>query len=131
MELSRRVRALNPYYTLELSAKAIEYERKGYGVFGLGVGEPYINTQDYITNVGKKAMDEWHTKYTASGVIPELKEAVTEKFQHDNNLSYTTDEVIITAGAKFAFYELFQVLLDEGDEVIIPTPYWVSYPEHV
>jgi len=131
MELSRRVKALTPSSTLAISAKAKEYNRKGYDVIGLGVGEPDFNTPDYITTAGKKAMDEGHTKYTASGGIPELKEAVTEKFQHDNNLSYTTDEVIITAGAKFAFYELFQVLLDEGDEVIIPTPYWVSYPEHV
>lgn len=131
MELSRRVKALTPSSTLAISAKAKEYNRKGYDVIGLGVGEPDFNTPDYITTAGKKAMDEGHTKYTASGGIPELKEAVTKKFQRDNNLSYTTDEVIITAGAKFAFYELFQVLLDEGDEVIIPTPYWVSYPEHV
>lgn len=131
MELSRRVKALTPSSTLAISAKAKEYNRKGYDVIGLGVGEPDFNTPDYITAAGKKAMDEGHTKYTASGGIPELKEAVIKKFQRDNNLSYTTDEVIITAGAKFAFYELFQVLLDEGDEVIIPTPYWVSYPEHV
>src|SRR5699024_4503233 len=85
----------------------------------------------YITTAGKKAMYIGHTKYTASGGIPELKEAVTKKFQHDNNLSNTTDEVIITACAKFVSYEIFQVLMDEGDEIIISTPYSVIYPEHV
>lgn len=131
MELSKRVKALTPSSTLAISAKAKEYNRKGYDVIGLGVGEPDFNTPEYITTAAKKAMDAGHTKYTASGGIPELKEAVTKKFRQDNGLEYTPEEVIINAGAKFAFYELFQVLLDEGDEVVIPTPYWVSYPEHV
>lgn len=131
MELSKRVKALTPSSTLAISAKAKEYNRKGYDVIGLGVGEPDFNTPEYITTAAKKAMDAGHTKYTASGGIPELKEAVTKKFRRDNGLEYTPEEVIINAGAKFAFYELFQVLLDEGDEVVIPTPYWVSYPEHV
>src|SRR5699024_11674590 len=96
MEISRRVKALTPSSTLAISAKAKEYNRQGYDVIGLGVGEPDFNTPDYITTAGKKAMAEGHTKYTASGGITELKEAVTEKFQHDNNLIYKKDEVIIT-----------------------------------
>ena len=131
MELSKRVKALTPSSTLAISAKAKEYNRKGYDVIALGVGEPDFNTPDYITDAAEKAMNEGHTKYTASGGIPELKEAIVEKFKTDNGLDYTTDEVIVTAGAKFALYELCQVLIDEGDEVIIPSPYWVSYPEHV
>lgn len=131
MELSKRVQSLTPSSTLAISAKAKELNRKGYDVIGLGVGEPDFNTPDYITDAAKRAMDEGLTKYTASGGIIELKEAITDKFKRDNNLSYSTDQIIVTAGAKFAFYELFQVLLNKGDEVIIPTPYWVSYPEHV
>lgn len=131
MELSKRVKALTPSSTLAISAKAKEYNRKGFDVIGLGVGEPDFNTPDYITNAAKKAMDDGHTKYTASGGIIELKDAITQKFKRDNGLEYTADQIIITSGAKFAIYELFQTLLNEGDEVIIPTPYWVSYPEHV
>lgn len=131
MELSNRVKALTPSSTLAISAKAKEYNRQGFDVIGLGVGEPDFNTPEYITNAAKKAMDDGHTKYTASGGIIELKEAIIQKFKRDNDLDYTKEELIITSGAKFAIYELFQTLLNEGDEVIIPTPYWVSYPEHV
>ena len=131
MELSNRVKALTPSSTLAISAKAKEYNRQGFDVIGLGVGEPDFNTPEYITNAAKKAMDDGHTKYTASGGIIELKEAIIQKFKRDNDLDYIKEELIITSGAKFAIYELFQTLLNEGDEVIIPTPYWVSYPEHV
>lgn len=131
MELSKRIKALTPSSTLAISAKAKDLARQGYDVIGLGVGEPDFNTPEYINIAAKQAMDAGHTKYTASGGVIELKEAIIDKFKRDNGLLYEKDEVIVTAGAKFSFYELFQVLINEGDEVIIPTPYWVSYPEHV
>jgi aspartate aminotransferase len=131
MQLSKRVQSLTPSSTLAISAQAKELKRQGYDVVGLGVGEPDFNTPEYINDAAKKAMDLGHTKYTASGGILEVREAIAQKLKQDNGLSYTEDQVIVTAGAKFAIYELFQVLLNEGDEVIIPTPYWVSYPEHV
>jgi len=131
MELSKRIQALTPSSTLAISAKAKELNQQGHNVIGLGVGEPDFNTPAYINDAGKQAIDDGHTKYTASGGIIELKEAIIKKLQKDNDLHYTKDEVIVTAGAKFSLYELLQVLLNEGDEVIIPTPYWVSYPEHV
>lgn len=131
MKLSNRIEQVTPSSTLAISAKAKELNEQGYDVIGLGVGEPDFNTPDYINTAAKQAIDDGHTKYTPSGGIKELKEAIADKFQKDNHLTYTTEEIIVTAGAKFSFYELFQVLLDEGDEVIVPTPYWVSYPEHV
>lgn len=131
MELSKKSLALTPSSTLAITAKAKELKRQGHDVIALGVGEPDFNTPDYINEAAKRAVDAGHTKYTPAGGIIELKEAIADKMKQDNGLTYSTDEIIVTAGAKFAFYLLFQVLLDEGDEVIIPTPYWVSYPEHV
>lgn len=131
MKVSKRVSVLSPSPTLAISAKAKELNKAGHDVIGLGVGEPDFNTPQYITDAAKKAMDAGHTKYTASGGIPELKEAIVEKLNRDNGLTYTTDEVIVSAGAKFALYEVLQTLLDKDDEVIIPAPYWVSYTEHV
>lgn len=131
MELSKRVKALSPSSTLAISAKAKELRDQGHDVIGLGVGEPDFNTPDYIIKAAKEAMDQGLTKYTPAGGIIELKQAIIDKFQKDNRLEYQPNEIIVTAGAKYALFALFQVLLDENDEVIIPTPYWVSYPEHV
>lgn len=131
MELAKRIQQVSPSPTLAISAKANELNEQGYEVISLSVGEPDFNTPTYVSDAGKQAIDEGYTKYTPSGGMNELKKAVANKLQRDNNLSYKTEEIIITAGAKFSFYELFQVLLDEGDEVIVPAPYWVSYPQHV
>lgn len=131
MELAKRVAALTPSSTLAISAKATELKNEGHDVIGLGVGEPDFNTPDYIIEAAKKAIDEGHTKYTASGGILPLKKAITEKLKKDNNLIYTPEEIIVTTGAKYALFGLFQSIINEGDEVIVPTPYWVSYPEHV
>ncbi|GAB3802498.1 pyridoxal phosphate-dependent aminotransferase [Virgibacillus kimchii] len=131
MELAKRVKTLTPSSTLAITAKAKELKAKGYDVIGLGAGEPDFNTPDYILQAAKKAMDEGMTKYTPSGGIPALKEAISHKFSTDNQLDYQTDEIIVTAGAKHALYTLFQVLLNEGDEVIVQAPYWVSYPEQI
>lgn len=131
MKLAKRVAELTPSSTLAISAKAKELKDQGHDVIGLGVGEPDFNTPEYIIKAAKKAMDDGHTKYTPSGGILPLKNAVIEKLKKDNNLSYEPSEIIITAGAKYALFGLFQSIIDEGDEVIVPSPYWVSYPEHV
>ena len=131
MDLADRVKTLTPSKTLAITAKAKEMKQQGHDVIGLGAGEPDFNTPEYIIKAAEQAMREGLTKYTPSGGITELKKAIAEKFKVDNDLSYQLDEIIVTAGAKHALYNLFEVLLNEGDEVIIPSPFWVSYPEQV
>ncbi|XXM74203.1 pyridoxal phosphate-dependent aminotransferase [Lysinibacillus sphaericus] len=131
VSLAKRVSALTPSTTLAITAKAKEMKAQGIDVIGLGAGEPDFNTPKHIIQAAYDSLVEGHTKYTPSGGTPQLKEAVIGKFKQDQNLSYKPSEIIVTSGAKHALYTLFQVLLDDGDEVIIPTPYWVSYPEQV
>jgi len=131
MKLSERVLALSPSSTLAIQAKAKELKDAGHDVIGLGVGEPDFNTPQYILDAAQEAMKAGETKYTASGGILPLKEAIIDKLETDNGLTYKPSEIIVTTGAKYALYAAFQALLNDGDEVIIPTPYWVSYIEHV
>ncbi|EIT86623.1 aspartate aminotransferase [Fictibacillus macauensis ZFHKF-1] len=131
MELANRVKALTPSSTLAITAKANALKAEGHDVIGLGAGEPDFNTPDHIIEAAYSSMKEGHTKYTASGGMLRLKEAIVKKFQRDQQLQYTPQEIVVGTGAKQSLYTLFQVLLNEGDEVIIPTPYWVSYPEQV
>ncbi|MED3783995.1 pyridoxal phosphate-dependent aminotransferase [Geobacillus stearothermophilus] len=131
MKLAKRVASLTPSATLAITAKAKELKAAGYDVIGLGAGEPDFNTPRHILDAAVRAMNEGHTKYTPSGGLPALKAEIIKKFARDQGLEYEPAEVIVCVGAKHALYTLFQVLLDEGDEVIIPTPYWVSYPEQV
>lgn len=131
MKLSQRVMELSPSTTLAITAKANELRKSGKDVVGLGAGEPDFNTPESILVAAKKAMDAGHTKYTPSGGIPELKAAIQKKLERDNGLKYDPSQIIVTVGAKHALYNLFQVLLNPGDEVIIPAPYWVSYIEQV
>ncbi|EQB36136.1 aspartate aminotransferase [Virgibacillus sp. CM-4] len=131
MKLANRVKTLTPSSTLAITAKAKELKQQGYDVIALGAGEPDFNTPSFILESAEKAMKEGMTKYTPSGGIVELKKAIVNKFKSDNQLTYTTDQIIVTTGAKHALYTLFQVLLNDGDEVIVPVPYWVSYPEQV
>jgi aspartate aminotransferase len=131
LSLAKRVSALTPSTTLAITAKAKEMKAQGIDVIGLGAGEPDFNTPQHIIQAAYDSLVEGHTKYTPSGGTAQLKDAVIKKFKQDQNLTYTPSEIIVTSGAKHALYTLFQVLLDEGDEVIIPTPYWVSYPEQV
>lgn len=131
MELSNRVKALTQSSTIAISSKAKKLKEEGHDVISLGFGEPDFNTQQSIIEAAKEAMDNGKTKYTSSDGIPELKKVIIDKYQTEQNLSYQPDEVIVTAGAKFALYLLFQSVLNDGDEVIIPTPYWVSYPDQV
>ncbi|MGG3736992.1 pyridoxal phosphate-dependent aminotransferase [Aeribacillus pallidus] len=131
MTLADRVSALTPSSTLAITAKAKEMKAKGIDVIGLGAGEPDFNTPEHILKAATESMHAGQTKYTPSGGLPALKEAIIRKFKQDQGLDYTSSEIIVTSGAKHALYTLFQVLLNEGDEVIIPIPYWVSYPEQV
>nr|MBO2496447.1 aspartate aminotransferase [Bacillota bacterium] len=131
MKLSKRVQQLAPSTTLAITAKAKELKKQGRDVIGLGAGEPDFNTPEPILRAAEEAMRAGHTKYTPSGGIPELKQAIVEKFRRDNGLTYRPEQIVVTSGAKHALYNLFQVLIDPGDEVIIPAPYWVSYIEQV
>lgn len=131
MELANRVQALTQSSTIAISTKAKQLKDAGHDVIGLGFGEPDFNTPVPIIEAAKEAMDAGFTKYTPAGGVAELKKAIINKFKKDQNLDYNIDEVIVTTGAKYALYALFQVLINEGDEVIIPTPYWVSYPDQV
>ncbi|MCM3724373.1 pyridoxal phosphate-dependent aminotransferase [Neobacillus cucumis] len=131
MKLANRVMALTPSTTLAITAKAKELKEKGEDVIGLGAGEPDFNTPQHILDAAAKSMNEGHTKYTPSAGLPALKKAIINKFEADQGLSYKLNEVIVGNGAKHILYTLFQVILNDGDEVIIPTPYWVSYPEQV
>lgn len=131
MELAKRVQTLTPSSTLAITAMAKALKKEGHDVISLGAGEPDFNTPEYILKAAKLAMDEGLTKYTPSGGIVELKEAIINKFKNDQGLNYTQKEIIVTSGAKHGLYTLFQVILNPGDEVIVPAPYWVSYPEQV
>lgn len=131
INLSDRASQLAPSPTLAITATANALKQQGHNVVGLGVGEPDFNTPEHILQAAKEAMDKGLTKYTASGGIKELKEAIVAKFAKENGLTYSLKQVMVSVGGKEALYNLFQVILNPGDEVIIPAPYWVSYIEQV
>lgn len=131
MKLAKRVSALTPSTTLAITAKAKEMKDSGIDVIGLGAGEPDFNTPMPIIEEAYHAMLNGQTKYTPANGLPALRKSICDKLQKDQGLSYSPAEVVVTNGAKHALYTLFQAILDPGDEVIIPTPYWVSYPEQV
>ncbi|MCC5855415.1 MAG: pyridoxal phosphate-dependent aminotransferase [Idiomarina sp.] len=128
-KLSHRVNAIKPSPTLAVSQKAGELKAAGHDVIGLGVGEPDFPTPDFICEAAKAAIDARYTRYTAVDGIPELKQAVCDKFQRDNGLHYTPSQVLISAGGKHSIFNLLTAWINEGDEVVIPAPYWVSYPD--
>ena len=130
-KLSKRARSLTPSPTLAITAKAKKLKAQGLDVIGLGAGEPDFDTPEHIVLAAKKSLEKGQTKYTASAGVPELIEAILNKFKRDNGLIYQPNQISVTMGAKQALYNLFQVLLDEGDEVIVPSPYWVSYLDQV
>lgn len=131
MELSERVKKLTPSTTLAITAKANELKASGQPVIGLAAGEPDFNTPQNIIDKAFEAVQNGATKYTPSGGMKQLKEAIQKKLKHDNQLDYALNEIMVASGAKHALYNLFQALLNDGDEVIVPIPYWVSYPEQV
>lgn len=129
--LAKRVKQLTPSTTLAITAKAKELKASGQDVIGLGAGEPDFNTPERIIDVACRAARDGDTKYTPSGGTVALKDAILAKTKRDSDLDYKRNEVMVASGAKHALYALFQAILDEGDEVIVPVPYWVSYPEQI
>lgn len=128
MTLSKRASQVKPSATIAVNAKATELRAQGRDIINLSVGEPDFDTPEFIKEAAIAAIDAGFTKYTASDGIPELKDAIIQKFSTDNDLHYESNQIIVSDGLKQIFYNLMQALLNEGDEVIIPTPYWVSYP---
>ncbi len=127
--LSSRISLIKPSPTLAITAKANALKAEGRDVIGFGAGEPDFDTPYNIKQAAIKAINDGFTKYTPVGGTDELKDAIIEKFQKDNGLSYRRPEVVVSCGAKHTLYNLAQVLFEEGDEVLIPSPYWVSYPD--
>jgi aspartate aminotransferase len=131
IKLSARVQAVKPSATLAITARAKELKAAGKDVIGLGAGEPDFDTPDHIKQAAIQAINDGFTKYTAVDGTPELKRAVIAKFRRDNGLDYQPDQILVSCGGKQSFYNLAQAVLDPGDEVVIPAPYWVSYPDMV
>ncbi len=128
-KLSARVQAIKPSPTLAVTTRAAEMRAAGKDVIGLGAGEPDFDTPDHIKDAAHKAINDGFTKYTAVDGTPGLKKAIIDKFQRDNGLSYEPAQVLVSCGGKQSFFNLAQAMLDPGDEVVIPAPYWVSYPD--
>lgn len=129
--ISQRAFAIKPSLTFAISAKAKEMKARGLPVVSFGAGEPDFDTPPHVKEAAILAIKEGFTKYTQTSGMPELKEAICAKFRRDNALEYKNENILVSAGAKQCLYNCFQVLLDPGDRVIIPTPYWVSYEEMV
>lgn len=131
IQLTNRANSIKPSPTLALTQRANELKAKGQDIVGLGAGEPDFDTPDHIKEAAIKAIRDGKTKYTAVDGIPSLKEAVAHKFKSFNGLDYALNQIIVSTGGKQSIYNLFQALIQSGDEVIIPAPYWVSYPDMV
>jgi aspartate aminotransferase len=129
--LASRLSRIKPSATLAVTAKAKELKAAGKDIIGLGAGEPDFDTPDFIKDAAKAAMDAGQTKYTNVDGTPELKDAIIAKFKRDNNLEYKREEIIVGTGGKQVLYNALMATLNAGDEVIIPAPYWVSYPDMV
>jgi aspartate aminotransferase len=131
LELSKRVQAIKPSPTLAVTAHAAKLKAEGKDIIGLGAGEPDFDTPQHIKDAAVNAIARGFTKYTAVGGTPSLKQAVINKFKRDNGLDYTAKQILVSCGGKQSFFNLVQALINPGDEVIIPAPYWVSYPDIV
>jgi aspartate aminotransferase len=129
IKLSARVQAVKPSPTLAVTARAAAMRAAGRDVIGLGAGEPDFDTPDHIKEAAIKAIRDGFTKYTEVDGTPSLKRAVIAKFKRDNGLDYAPEQILVSVGGKQSFFNLAQALLDPDDEVIIPAPYWVSYPD--
>jgi aspartate aminotransferase len=129
--LAERVKKIKPSPTLAMDAKAKALKAQGLDIVNFGVGEPDFDTPEHVKEAAIKAIRDGFTKYTPVGGIDELKEAIVQKFKKDNNLEYTKEEILVSCGAKHSLYNIAQALYGPGDEIIIPSPYWVSYPDQV
>jgi aspartate aminotransferase len=131
IQLTHRVESIKPSPTLALTARANALKAAGQDIVGLGAGEPDFDTPDYIKEAAIKAIQAGKTKYTAVEGIPSLKQAIADKLKSFNGLDYALNQIIVSTGGKQSIYNLFQAMIQAGDEVIIPAPYWVSYPDMV
>jgi aspartate aminotransferase len=131
MSLSKRAKEVSPSATLQITATANRMVREGKDVIAFGAGEPDFDTPDVIKGAAIKAIQDGFTKYTPTSGIPELKEAISKKLKKDNRLDYPASSIIVSCGAKHSLYNVLQVLVEKGVEVLIPVPFWVSYPEMV
>ena len=129
--LSDRVKKVKPSATITISAKAMDLRANGIDVISLSAGEPDFDTPEHIKQAAIEAIDKGQTKYTQVDGTPELKDAIISKFNRDNNLHYQRENIIVSTGAKQTLYNLFQSVLGPDDEVVIISPYWVSYPDMV
>jgi len=131
LELSTRVQAIKPSPTLAVTARAAKLKAEGKDIIGLGAGEPDFDTPQHIKDAAIAAINKGFTKYTAVGGTPSLKAAIIAKFKRDNGLDYTAKQILVSCGGKQSFFNLALAYINPGDEVIIPAPYWVSYPDIV
>jgi len=131
MKISKRALAVPPSATMAVTARAKELKAQGVDVINFAAGEPDFDTPDFIKAAAVDALNRGRTKYAAAAGIIELRTAIADKLQKDNNLTYSPDQIIVNIGAKHSVYEAIQATLDECDEVILPTPYWVTYPEAI
>ena len=131
IQLSDRAQAIKPSPTLAVTNRAAELRAEGKDIIGLGAGEPDFDTPDHIKAAAIKAIEEGFTKYTAVDGTPDLKKAIIQKFARDNNLEYQPNQILVSSGGKQSYFNMALALLNKGDEVVIPAPYWVSYPDMV
>lgn len=131
VQLSNRVQNIKPSPTLAVTNKAAELRAAGKDIIGLGAGEPDFDTPEHIKQAAIEAINQGQTKYTAVDGTPGLKQAIIAKFKRDNGLDYAPNQILVSSGGKQSFFNLALALLNEGDEVVIPAPYWVSYPDMV
>ena len=129
--IATRISAIAPSLTLAISAKAKAMKEAGESVVSFGVGEPDFNTPEHIVEAAKSALDKGYTKYTPSSGLVALRKSIAEKFKKDNGLTYEPSQIIVSNGAKHSIFNACYALIEEGDEVIIPAPYWLTYPEVV
>jgi len=129
VKFSRKIQRIQPSMTLAVDAKAKELRAKGIDIIGFGAGEPDFDTPDKIKKAGIAAIETNMTRYTPVGGIDALKQAIVNKFERDNNLIYEKNQILVSCGAKHSLFNIAQVLWEEGDEIIVPAPYWVSYPD--
>lgn len=129
MKVSQRAKAVAPSATIAVTARAKELKAQGVDVVGFGAGEPDFDTPEYIKQAAIKALKEGQTKYTPAAGIPALRATIAKKLERENGLKYAPEQVIVNLGGKHSVYEAMQAVLDPGDEVLLPAPYWVTYPE--
>jgi len=131
MKVSQRAQAVPPSATIAVSTRAKQMKAQGLDVIGFGAGEPDFDTPQFIKDAAVEALQAGKTGYTATPGIPELRQAIADKLRRDNGLDYTAEQIIVNIGAKHSIYELLQAVIDPGDEVLLPRPYWVTYPEAI